>query len=391
GKTAAFAIPILQELHAKGPQGAKKKIKTLILTPTRELAIQIGESFSAYGRHLQLKHTVIFGGVGQKPQTDALHRGVDTVVATPGRLLDLMGQGYIHLNDLEIFVLDEADRMLDMGFLPALKKILGLLPTNRQSLMFSATFADEIRQLANSFLRDPEQLQIASRNAAATQVAHRVHPVDAGAKKDALLHLLASDSRRQTLVFARTKHGSDKLVRWLLKSGLKAAAIHGNKSQNARTRALDAFRSGRTAVLVATDVAARGIDVDGITHVFNFDIPMDPETYVHRIGRTARAGASGVAVSFCSIEEAPYLRAIERLIGTTLAVDGHSDRPVRKPAGVAVAAAPRANDAPKPATAPAPARSGKKRRRVHRSEIGLAAPNAGASTRKPRTRSARSR
>ena len=314
GKTAAFAIPILQTLHAKGPQGARRKIKTLILTPTRELAIQIGESFAAYGRNLQLKHSVIFGGVGQKPQTDALHSGVDIVVATPGRLLDLMQQGYVHLNDLEIFVLDEADRMLDMGFIHDVKKVIAKLPQKRQTLFFSATMPPEIAKLANSILTDPIKVEVAPVSSTADTIDQHIFFVDRTDKNKLLLHLLQGDTIREALVFSRTKHGANKIAKVLTQAGFAAEAIHGNKSQTARQNALKGFKEGKLRALVATDIAARGIDIDGLTHVINFDLPNVPETYVHRIGRTGRAGASGKALSFCDHEEKEYLRDITRLI-----------------------------------------------------------------------------
>ncbi len=321
GKTAAFSLPLLHRLATGNGRRQPRQVRALILTPTRELAAQVHDSIKAYGRHLGLRTAQVFGGVNINPQTAALRGGLDILVATPGRLIDHLQQGNVSLAQVEVLVLDEADRMLDMGFLPALKKILGQLPADRQSLMFSATFAEEIRQLAQSFLRDPQQLQIASRNATASSVSHCVHPVEASAKKDALLHLLAADSRRQTLVFARTKHGSDKLVRWLSKSGLKAAAIHGNKSQNARTRALADFKSGRITVLVATDIAARGLDIDQLPMVINHDLPMVAEDYVHRIGRTGRNGASGLAVSLVCQDEVDQLRAIQRLLPQSLQID----------------------------------------------------------------------
>ncbi|MBX2973699.1 MAG: DEAD/DEAH box helicase, partial [Flavobacteriales bacterium] len=314
GKTAAFAIPILQTQHAKGPQGAKRKIKTLILTPTRELAIQIGESFAAYGRNLQQKHTVIFGGVGQKPQTDALQRGVDTVVATPGRLLDLMQQGFVHLNDLEIFVLDEADRMLDMGFIHDVKKVIAKLPQKRQTLFFSATMPPEIAKLANSILTDPVKVEVAPVSSTADTIDQSIFFVDRTDKNKLLLHLLEGDAIREALIFTRTKHGANKVAKVLTQAGHASEAIHGNKSQSARQNALKGFKEGKLRALVATDIAARGIDIDGLTHVINFDLPNVPETYVHRIGRTGRAGASGKALSFCDHEEKEYLRDITRLI-----------------------------------------------------------------------------
>ena len=314
GKTAAFAIPILQELHQKPAAPGKKAIRTLILTPTRELAIQIGESFTAYGRHLGLKHTVIFGGVGQKPQTDALARGVDIVVATPGRLLDLMGQGYVHLNGLEIFVLDEADRMLDMGFIHDVKKVIAKLPQKRQTLFFSATMPPEIAKLANSILTNPVKVEVAPVSSTADTIDQSIFFVDRTDKNKLLLHLLEGTAIREALIFTRTKHGANKVAKVLSQAGFLAEAIHGNKSQSARQNALKSFKEGKLRALVATDIAARGIDIDGLTHVINFDLPNVPETYVHRIGRTGRAGASGKALSFCDHEEKEYLRDIQRLI-----------------------------------------------------------------------------
>ncbi len=313
GKTAAFAIPILQELHAKGPQ-SKRAIRTLILTPTRELAIQIGESFAAYGRHLPLRHSVIFGGVGQKPQTDALHRGVDIVVATPGRLLDLMQQGYVHLNGLEIFVLDEADRMLDMGFIHDVKKVIAKLPAKRHTLFFSATMPPEIARLANSILTDPIKVEVAPPATTAETIDQHLYFVDRTDKNKLLVHLLQGDTIREALVFTRTKHGANKVAKVLEQAGFSAEAIHGNKSQTARQNALKKFKDGKLRALVATDIAARGIDIDGLSHVINFDIPNIPETYVHRIGRTGRAGAEGRSLSFCDHEEKEFLRDITKLI-----------------------------------------------------------------------------
>lgn len=314
GKTAAFAIPILQELDKNRTDDKKRPIRNLILTPTRELAIQIGESFAAYGRHLQLRHTVIFGGVGQKPQTDALHRGIDIVVATPGRLLDLMQQGHIHLEKLEIFVLDEADRMLDMGFIHDVKKVIAKLPKKRQTLFFSATMPNEIAKLANSILTDPIKVEVAPQSTTAETIDQHLYFVDRTDKNKLLLHLLEGDKIKEALIFTRTKHGANKVVKILVQAGIGAEAIHGNKSQTARQNALKQFKEGKLRALVATDIAARGIDIDGLSHVINFDIPNIPETYVHRIGRTGRAGAEGRALSFCDHEEKDYLRDITRLI-----------------------------------------------------------------------------
>lgn len=313
GKTAAFAIPILQELSSK-PPAAKRAIRTLILTPTRELAIQIGESFASYGRNLQIRQTVIFGGVGQRPQTDALHRGVDVVIATPGRLLDLMQQGFVHLNGLEVFVLDEADRMLDMGFIHDVKKVIAKIPAKRQTLFFSATMPPVIAKLASSILTDPIRVDVAPVSSTADTIDQHLYMVDRADKNKLLIHLMQGDTIREALIFTRTKHGANKVAKILVQEGIGAEAIHGNKSQTARQNALKNFKEGKIRALVATDIAARGIDIDGLTHVINFDIPNIPETYVHRIGRTGRAGASGRALSFCDHEEKAYLRDILRLI-----------------------------------------------------------------------------
>jgi ATP-dependent RNA helicase RhlE len=317
GKTAAFALPLIQRLftdaNTTAPNG-KRKPRALILTPTRELAAQVHESIRTYGKHLRIFSTTIFGGVSMGPQMDALRRGLDLIVATPGRLMDHMERRTVDLSGIEILVLDEADRMLDMGFMPAIQKILGILPKKRQTLLFSATFADEIKKLAGQFMRDPEEIQVAARNAIAATITHRVHPVDGAKKRDALFHLLAADSRRQALVFSRTKHGADKLATFLEKSGLKTAAIHGNKSQGARTRALKDFKAGKVTILVATDIAARGLDIDQLPIVVNYDLPMVAEDYVHRIGRTGRAGAEGLAVSLVAHDEVRLLRDIRRML-----------------------------------------------------------------------------
>ncbi len=315
GKTAAFALPMLQRLAANaGERSGLRRVRGLVLTPTRELAAQVQESIREYGRHLGLRSTTVFGGVGMQPQVEALRRGVDILVATPGRLLDHLGQRTLDLSNVELLVLDEADRMLDMGFLPAIRRVLSALPRARQTLLFSATFADEIKTLAQQFLRNPVEVQAEAKNSAAHTVEHRVHPVDAARKRDLLLHVLAEDSRRQTLVFSRTKHGADKLVKILESAGHKAAAIHGNKSQGARTRALADFKSGRIVTLVATDIAARGIDIDQLPAVINYDLPMVAEDYVHRIGRTGRNGATGFAISLVSQEESGQLRDIQKLL-----------------------------------------------------------------------------
>lgn len=321
GKTAAFAIPMLQ-LLSKPHTNTKvhKAIKALILTPTRELAIQIEESFKAYGKNLPLRHLVIFGGVGQKSQTDALHRGVDILVATPGRLLDLMNQGFINLRDVEIFVLDEADRMLDMGFIHDVKKVIAKLPAIRQTLFFSATMPKEIQTLADTILKNPVKVEVTPVSSTAEKIQQQMFFVAKNDKKDLLLHILKDKSIQTALVFARTKHGSDRIVKDLIKAGIKAEAIHGNKSQNARQRALTNFKAKTTRILVATDIAARGIDVDELAHVINYELPNIPETYVHRIGRTGRAGLSGTALSFCDAEEKEFLDDIEKLIGLKIQV-----------------------------------------------------------------------
>ncbi len=325
GKTAAFAIPILQLLSANHTNEKKRKIRSLIVTPTRELAIQIEESFKNYGRHTNLKCTVIFGGVGQKAQTDALDRGVDILVATPGRLLDLMNQGFITLKDIEIFVLDEADRMLDMGFIHDVKKLVAVLPQKRQSLFFSATMPSEIVKLANTILRNPLKVEVTPVSSTADTINQFVYFVDKGNKNALLLDILQDKNIKTVLVFTRTKHGADKVVKVLQKANIKAEAIHGNKAQNARQRALTNFKDQTTRVLVATDIAARGIDVDDLQYVINFEMPNISETYVHRIGRTGRAGAKGTAFSFCHAEEKEYLKDIEKLISKKIPViDEHA-------------------------------------------------------------------
>jgi ATP-dependent RNA helicase RhlE len=317
GKTAAFAIPVLQLLCKEKFTGHPKKggIKALILTPTRELAIQIEESFAAYGKNLGLKQLVIFGGVSQGAQTNALRNGVDILIATPGRLLDLIQQRFIRLNDIEFFVLDEADRMLDMGFIHDVKKVITLLPTKRQTLFFSATMPAEISSLASSILNNPVKVEVTPISSTAETIEQAIYFVEKENKKLLLAHLLKDSNIKSALVFARTKHGADKIVKDLHRGNIVAEAIHGNKSQNARQRALTNFKTGHTRVLVATDIAARGIDVDNLSHVINFELPNVPETYVHRIGRTGRAGASGIAFSFCDAEEKEFLRDIQKLIG----------------------------------------------------------------------------
>jgi len=334
GKTAAFALPILQRLHGQatipksarraGDAGHSRPIRALILTPTRELAAQIGESFRVYGRHTRLRHTVIFGGVKQGPQTLALRRGVDIVVATPGRLLDLLNQRLLSLRDVEIFVLDEADRMLDMGFIHDIRRVIAQLPARRQTLMFSATMPREIRALAKTILQKPVQVKVAAESPAADTVKQALYFVDHQSKPALLEHLLEDPQITRALVFTRTKHGANKVARRLAHAAIVAEAIHSNKSQSARMRALASFKGGKTRVLVASDIAARGLDVDDISHVINYDLPNVAETYVHRIGRTGRAGATGQAISFCCEDQRDDLREIERLLGNAIPLLHHS-------------------------------------------------------------------
>lgn len=322
GKTAAFGIPILQQLYLnKHRENGRRKVKALVITPTRELAIQIGESFTAYGKYTGIKNTVIFGGVNQNAQTNALSRGVDILVATPGRLLDLINQGYIRLDHIEHFVLDEADQMLDMGFIHDIKKIIALLPVQRQSLFFSATMHPTIVDLSRKILGNPEKVSVQPEQTTAERVDQKLFFVAKPDKIKLLIHLLQTESMHSLLVFSRTKHGANKIVKLLHKAEISAEAIHGNKSQTARQKALSNFKSGVTDVLVATDIAARGIDIDELSHVVNFDLPNVPESYVHRIGRTGRAGASGIAISFCDGEERAYLKDIQKLIGQKIPVE----------------------------------------------------------------------
>jgi len=341
GKTAAFALPILQRLHEHAPKAAPsgrakagnrcRPIRALILTPTRELAAQIGESFRVYGQQTELRYTSIFGGVKQGPQTHALNRGVDILVATPGRLLDLLNQRLLSLSDVEIFVLDEADRMLDMGFIHDIRRLIALLPARRQTLMFSATMPRDIRVLADVILHDPVHVKIAAESPAADTVKQSLYFVDHQSKPILLGHLLENPQISRALVFTRTKHGADKVVRHLTRTGISAEAIHSNKSQNARQRALANFKKGMTRVLVASDIAARGLDVDNISHVINYDLPNVAETYIHRIGRTGRAGARGEAISLCSEEQRDDLHEIEQLLGRKIPVLQHA---IKAPAPV---------------------------------------------------------
>ncbi len=346
GKTAAFTLPLLHRLSRTPSSG--RGPHALVLTPTRELAAQVGESVAAYGQHLPLRSAVVFGGVKINPQIERLRRGVDILVATPGRLLDHAGQGTVDLSRVEILVLDEADRMLDMGFIRDIRRILALLPRRRQNLLFSATFNTEIQALCRTLLHDPAQVQVTPENATAERIEQRVVPV-AKAKKRALLsYLIGSGNWRQVLVFTRTKHGANRLARQLEQDGLSAAAIHGNKSQGARTRALAGFKAGEVRVLVATDIAARGLDIQRLPHVVNFELPDVPEDYVHRIGRTGRAGSEGVALSLVSPDEHPRLRAIERLVGERLP---RQRFPEYEPGEEEATAAPEPRRRPRPARA----------------------------------------
>jgi ATP-dependent RNA helicase RhlE len=323
GKTAAFALPILQLLHNSRAMRTRPGIKALILAPTRELALQIDESFAAYGANLGIKHTVIFGGVSQEAQVRMLKKGMDIITATPGRLLDLMSQGYIKLDSVEFFVLDEADRMLDMGFVNDIKKIVAKVPVKRQTVFFSATVPQEIKSLAASMLTNPVEVNAAPVSSAAESVSQSVYYVEKNDKKALLQHVIVSENIDHVLVFTRTKHGADKVVKDLNRSGISAEAIHGNKSQNARQRALKGFKNRSIRVLVATDIASRGIDVDKLSHVINYELPEVAETYIHRIGRTGRAGESGTALSFCTSEEKSYLKDINRLLKKNIDIAQH--------------------------------------------------------------------
>ncbi|HEX5659744.1 MAG TPA: DEAD/DEAH box helicase [Polyangiales bacterium] len=332
GKTAAFALPIIERLAAKRTPRVAKKARVLVLSPTRELAAQIAESFDSYGRHSDIKTAVIFGGVNQTRQVELLARGVDVLVATPGRLLDLLNQKAVTLSALEVFVLDEADRMLDMGFIHDVRKIAALVPAVRQTLLFSATMPNDIRQLAAKLLNDPVEVAVAPVSSTAEKIDQAIYFVEKGDKRSLLAWILEDAQIDRVLVFTRTKHGANRVAEFLEKKNISAAAIHGNKSQNARERALDGFKSGKVRALIATDIAARGIDIDSLAYVINFDLPNVPEAYVHRIGRTGRAGAAGQALSFCEEEERPYLADIERLIRINLeAVTKH---PFPSPLGI---------------------------------------------------------
>ena len=373
GKTAAFALPILQRLYQSPPRRNAKVIRSLILSPTRELALQTYENFLLYGKGLGLDVAVIFGGVGQGGQVEALHRGADIVVACPGRLLDLMGQGLVRLDWVEIFVLDEADRMLDMGFIHDVRKIVRCLPDERQTLLFSATMPPEVEKLALDLLTDPENVKVDPVTSTVEAIDQCLYYVDKTNKKHLLASLLSDPDVESALVFSRTKHGVDRIVRDLKRTGIEAAGIHGDKSQNARQTALNRFRTGECRVLVATDIAARGIDVAGLSHVFNYDMPMEPEAYIHRIGRTGRAGREGKAVSFCCIDEVKQLNQVEKLIGKRLREE-QSDWPmeittpsppkVREPRpakigrdGRPLPAKPKAADRPADTNRPVPAKN----------------------------------
>ncbi|MDD4922110.1 MAG: DEAD/DEAH box helicase [Bacteroidales bacterium] len=329
GKTAAFAVPIIQLLcQDKNTAPGKRAIRSLILTPTRELAIQIGESFEGYGENTNLRFQVIFGGVNQKSQVDTLRKGIDVLIATPGRLLDLMNQGYVSLSNIQLFVLDEADRMLDMGFVHDVKKVIAKLPLKRQSLFFSATMPPAIVQLAGTILKNPSKVEVTPASSTVDAINQVIYFVDKENKKNLLVDLLEDESIERVLVFARTKHGADKIAKELTKAGIISQAIHGNKSQNARQNALNNFKCKLTRALIATDIAARGIDIDDLTHVINFELPNIPESYVHRIGRTGRAGASGIAIGFCDEEEKEYLKDIQKLIGKKIPVNNEHAYPL---------------------------------------------------------------
>ncbi len=321
GKTAAFSLPLLQYLSTNPKHRTAKHVRVLVLAPTRELAIQVFESFQTYGESLRLKLALAFGGVSQNPQVQSLSAGADILVATPGRLLDLLNQGYVSLSSIEAFVLDEADRMLDMGFINDIRKILAVLPKKRHNLLFSASMAPEMEKLAHSILVNPVKVAVTPPSSTAEMINQSVMFVDKGQKRDLLTHLFADKDFKRVIIFTRTKHGANKVAEYLSKAGVQSKAIHGNKSQSARQNALNEFKIGRLRALIATDIAARGIDVDNISHVINFELPNEPETYVHRIGRTARAGTSGVAISFCDAEEIAYLKQIEKVIRKSISVD----------------------------------------------------------------------
>ena len=355
GKTAAFSLPLLHQLSEANERTASRQVRALILAPTRELVIQIADNIKIYGQNTRIRHAVVMGGVNARPQIDALRRGVDILIATPGRLLDLINNGHADLRRTRHLILDEADRMLDMGFIRDVRRIVKALPNDRQTLLFSATMPPEIAKLAGEILNDPQRVEIAAKSVAVDRIDQHVHHLDTQTKRTRLTELLAAPEMERVIVFTRTKHGADKVVTHLSRGGIGAAALHGNKSQNARQRTLNNFRTGRLRVLVATDIAARGIDVDDVTHVINYELPNVPECYVHRIGRTARAGTSGIAISFCDESERPHLRSIERLIRKPLNVVGEI------PPAATIAAAQDTADAKRPATG-----ARKRRRRSQR-------------------------
>jgi len=358
GKTAAFTLPLLQNLEEDDERAVPRRPRALILAPTRELAIQISDSIKTYGRHMRVRQAVVIGGVGQRPQVEALLRGVDILVATPGRLLDLVNQRHADLGRCEYLIIDEADRMLDMGFIRDVRKIVAMLPEERQTLLFSATMPAEVARLAREILFEPVRVEIAAKTVAVERIEQHVHHLDTAAKRARLTKLLTAPGFERVIVFTRTKHGADKVVKHLARDGVSAEALHGNKSQGARQRVLDNFREGRSRVLVATDIASRGLDVDDVTHVINYELPSEPESYIHRIGRTARAGAAGIAISFCDASERPQLRSIERLIKRTLNVAGEA------PVEAVTSAAKNNKDAGR---RPAPG-ARKRRRRSRRSD-----------------------
>ena len=359
GKTAAFTLPLLHNLEEDDERPHARHARALILAPTRELVLQISDSIKTYGRHMRIRQAVVMGGVGQRPQVDALRRGVDILIATPGRLLDLIEQGHVDLSETDYLILDEADRMLDMGFIRDVRKIIATLPDERQTLLFSATMPKEVAKLAREILFEPVRVEIEAKSIAVDRIEQRVHHLDAAAKRARLAELLAGPGFERVIVFTRTKHGANKVVKYLDRDGVTAEALHGNKSQGARQRALDNFRAGRARVLVATDIASRGIDVDDVTHVINYELPNVPECYVHRIGRTARAGAEGIAISFCDASERAHLRSIERLIKRPLTVVGEG------PVGPETTrtAQPRGTNRPRPGK---PNNRRNRRRRSHR-------------------------
>lgn len=381
GKTAAFALPILNRLALSRRAPIARKPRVLVLAPTRELAQQIDESFMTYGRGLKFRQVVVVGGVSQMPQTRVLNRGVDILVATPGRLLDLMGQGAVRLDGLDTFVLDEADRMLDMGFLPAIEKIVAALPVKRQSLFFSATMPPALAPLVGKLLRDPVTVEVAPQATTAERVEQHVMFVAREDKRSLLQNVLSDESVSRAIVFARTKHGADKIARWLDAAGIATDSIHGDKSQAARQRALYGFRDGRTRVLVATDIAARGIDIDNISHVINYDLPMEPENYVHRIGRTGRAGAEGIALTFCDADERSALRGIEKMIKQQIPV--RSDHPYHLQFGPSQPSSAARRSGRPPRRPGAPAGKGNGARRFAGNSKNPQAPAGGRPARRP--------